>query len=157
MMEGYVGDWAMPRLAIFDIDGTLVRADKSISSYTHEVIQRYRGLGGEVTLATGRIERAARRYWRELSITTPVVLYNGAVIHDPVKGSSRIRGVLNTASVHHVWELGESLPISPIYYADMHPHVARRDRRIEWYEQWDAVPCIEGSREEITLSEVVKV
>jgi len=70
-------------LFIFDLDGTLLSQD---SSLPQEAVEFLRSLSerAKVTLATGRSLASTRPYLRRLGITTPTILYNGAVVIDPI-------------------------------------------------------------------------
>ena len=47
---------AMPiRMITADLDGTLLRGDKSISAYTAGVLKRLRARGGKVVVATATV------------------------------------------------------------------------------------------------------
>lgn len=54
------------RAAVFDLDGTLLRTDKSVSAYTLEVLERCRKKGILLGIATARAERQSQRQkrWR---------------------------------------------------------------------------------------------
>jgi hypothetical protein len=68
------------RLLALDIDGTLLRSDKTISARTHEALRAARKAGVHVVLVTGRRYPAARRVARELGDDVPLVLHNGALV-----------------------------------------------------------------------------
>jgi 5-amino-6-(5-phospho-D-ribitylamino)uracil phosphatase len=68
------------RLLALDIDGTLLRGDKTISPRTHAAIDAARAMGVHVVLVTGRRYPAARRVAEMLSGPTDLVLHNGALI-----------------------------------------------------------------------------
>ena len=70
----------MIRLLALDIDGTLLRSDKTISSRTLEAIARARALGVRLVLVTGRRYPSARRVAEELGGVVPLVLHNGALV-----------------------------------------------------------------------------
>lgn len=71
------------RLIAIDLDGTTLTNNKTILGRTKRVIERVRELGHEVVIATGRPPRSSVNYHRELGLTTPLVNFNGALIHDP--------------------------------------------------------------------------
>ncbi len=66
-----------------DLDGTLLKDDKTISCKTKKVIQKARQEGHIVMIATGRPYRSSEMYYRELALDTPIVNFNGAFIHHP--------------------------------------------------------------------------
>ncbi|MBQ8824154.1 MAG: Cof-type HAD-IIB family hydrolase [Ruminococcus sp.] len=70
-------------LLITDLDGTCLPSSKIISDENKQAINYWRSLGGRFSIATGRTIQSAKRYWDELEITDPVILYNGSAIYDP--------------------------------------------------------------------------
>lgn len=74
----------MYKLIVTDMDGTLLNSDKEVSPDTVEALRTLMTTGARVTLATGRIYRAAKRYADQIGMTTPLICCNGAVIVDPV-------------------------------------------------------------------------
>lgn len=70
-------------LIALDLDGTLLKDDKTISAKTKMIIQKAREQGHEVMIATGRPFRSSEIYYREMELTTPIVNFNGAYIHHP--------------------------------------------------------------------------
>ncbi|WP_226900534.1 HAD-IIB family hydrolase [Nonomuraea phyllanthi] len=68
----------MIRWIVTDLDGTLVARDLAMVPAGREALRRFRAAGGEVVIATGRSERSARRYYGELGLDGPAILYNGA-------------------------------------------------------------------------------
>ncbi|WP_445486650.1 Cof-type HAD-IIB family hydrolase [Niallia sp. 03133] len=70
-------------LIALDLDGTLLKNDKTISPLTKKVIQKAREDGHVVMIATGRPYRASEAIYKELALDTPIVNFNGAFIHHP--------------------------------------------------------------------------
>ncbi len=68
------------RLVALDIDGTLLRSDKTISERTRRAIDRARGSGVRLVLVTGRRQPSARRVAEDLGGEIPLVLHNGALV-----------------------------------------------------------------------------
>jgi hydroxymethylpyrimidine pyrophosphatase-like HAD family hydrolase len=68
------------RLLALDIDGTLLRSDKTISPRTLAAVEAARGRGVRVVLVTGRRHPAARRIAEQLGRDLDLVLHNGALI-----------------------------------------------------------------------------
>jgi 5-amino-6-(5-phospho-D-ribitylamino)uracil phosphatase len=75
----------MPKqhLIALDLDGTLLSDDKVISSKNKKVLQKAMEDGHIVVIATGRPHRASIQYYHELGLKTPMVNFNGALIHHP--------------------------------------------------------------------------
>lgn len=74
---------AEKHLIALDLDGTLLKDDKTISPKTKKVIQSARNKGHIVMIATGRPYRSSEMYYHELNLDTPIVNFNGAFIHHP--------------------------------------------------------------------------
>ncbi|MCM3226826.1 Cof-type HAD-IIB family hydrolase [Terribacillus saccharophilus] len=70
-------------LIALDLDGTLLTDDKHISEKNKQAIAAAIHAGHVVVIATGRPHRASLAYYRELRLTTPMVNFNGALIHHP--------------------------------------------------------------------------
>lgn len=72
-----------PHLIVLDLDGTLLTDQKTISPKTKETIVLARQQGHQVMIATGRPYRASKHIYNELELTTPIVNFNGAYVHNP--------------------------------------------------------------------------
>jgi 5-amino-6-(5-phospho-D-ribitylamino)uracil phosphatase len=72
-------------LIALDLDGTLLKDDKTISLKTKQIINKARAEGHIVMIATGRPFRSSEMYYRELNLDTPIVNFNGAFMHHPLE------------------------------------------------------------------------
>lgn len=70
-------------LIALDLDGTLLTDDKVISERTKQTVLQAKQEGHVVVIATGRPHRASINYYHELGLDTPMVNFNGALIHHP--------------------------------------------------------------------------
>jgi len=68
------------RLVALDIDGTLLRSDKSLAPRTRRAVDAARARGVRIVLATGRRYPSARRVADELGGEVPLILHNGALV-----------------------------------------------------------------------------
>jgi HAD superfamily hydrolase (TIGR01484 family) len=73
-----------PYLIALDLDGTLLKDDKTISEHTKSILQQGIEHGHHVVISTGRPFRGSEQYYKELGLTTPIINFNGAYIHHPV-------------------------------------------------------------------------
>jgi Cof subfamily protein (haloacid dehalogenase superfamily) len=76
------------RLLALDIDGTLLRSDKTVSPRTLAALAGARQAGVRIVLVTGRRYPAARRVAAQLQCETDLVLHNGALI---MEGAAVVR------------------------------------------------------------------
>lgn len=74
-------------LIALDLDGTLLRNDKTISDKTKATLKTLMQQGHHVMIATGRPFRASIPYYNELSLQTPIVNFNGAFVHHPLNSN----------------------------------------------------------------------
>ncbi len=75
----------MYKLIALDMDGTLLREDKTISEKTKEAIKQAKDKGVKVVLASGRPIEGLQKYLKELDLIGDeqyVVSYNGAVVQN---------------------------------------------------------------------------
>jgi Cof subfamily protein (haloacid dehalogenase superfamily) len=72
------------RLVATDLDGTLLRQDKSVSARTAEALKRLTTEGVHVVLVTGRPVRWLGRVYEQLHEPLPTVCANGALVYDPL-------------------------------------------------------------------------
>ncbi len=70
------------RAVLVDLDGTLLRADETVSDRTLCVLETVRRQGIPVMIVTGRSIEGALRPFE--SWPHPICCYNGAVVYDPV-------------------------------------------------------------------------
>jgi hydroxymethylpyrimidine pyrophosphatase-like HAD family hydrolase len=70
------------RLLALDIDGTLLRSDKTISPRTRAALDAARAGGAHLVLVTGRRYPAARRVAEMIGGRLDLVLHNGALIFE---------------------------------------------------------------------------
>lgn len=74
------------KMIAMDMDGTLLDAAKNIAPEDAAAVKKAIAAGYYVTIATGRMYRSALPYAKALGITHPLVVYNGALIKNPVTG-----------------------------------------------------------------------
>jgi hydroxymethylpyrimidine pyrophosphatase-like HAD family hydrolase len=70
-------------LVATDLDGTLLRDDKTISPRTVATLRRLTSAGIHFVLVTGRPVRWLARVYGQLGLQVPAICANGAVVYDP--------------------------------------------------------------------------
>lgn len=71
---------------ITDMDGTLLPHSKILSQNDIDAINKFTSDGGKFSIATGRPIQSVSKYFNDLTITAPVIIYNGAAIYDIIDG-----------------------------------------------------------------------
>lgn len=74
------------KLLAVDLDGTLLRRDKTIAAMDADAIRRCIDAGVHVAICTGRMTLGALPSARALSLRTPMICADGGVVADPVSG-----------------------------------------------------------------------
>lgn len=73
----------MKKLIALDLDGTTLNQESQISEKTFTTLRRAMADGHKVVIATGRPYRMSDQFYRQLQLTTPMINFNGALVHIP--------------------------------------------------------------------------
>ena len=97
-------------ILLSDMDGTLLNSRKEISDTDREAIARFTALGGRFTVATGRTIQSFEQFVKVLDLRSPVIMYNGAAIHDFTRGETLYTHPLPPESREMAIRLLEAMP-----------------------------------------------
>lgn len=122
------------RLLALDLDGTLVGDDLHISTRVRRAVTAAQARGVLATLATGRMLEAARPFARALSITAPLICYQGGLIQAPGSESPLYRATMDRALAREALALQRERGWHAVLYADDHVFVAERQRSEAFYQ-----------------------
>lgn len=109
---------------IADIDGTLLRPDKSLSPATHDAVRALQKAGIPFSLASARPPRGLLGYIDALSLTAPLAAYNGGNIVSPT---------LEVLASHPIPPEVAKSAIAMLEARGVHPWVFTRG---EWHIQY---------------------
>jgi Cof subfamily protein (haloacid dehalogenase superfamily) len=70
-------------LLLSDVDGTLVRSDKSLSERTVEAVRRLHEEGVRFAVTSGRPPRGMQMLVEPLALTSPLAAFNGGLVVEP--------------------------------------------------------------------------
>ena len=101
----------MIRLLLSDVDGTLVRPDKSLSERSIEAVASLRAAGIHFAVTSGRPPRGMEMLIEPLSLVTPLAAFNGGLIVQPGMDVLEEHTIPDDA-VGHVLELLSSFDLS---------------------------------------------
>lgn len=105
----------MYKLVAIDMDGTLLKEDKTISERTKKAIQSAREKGVTVVLATGRPIEGVSRYLKELDMYSEkdyVLSYNGALIQKTKSKEAVAKVALKGEDLHYLRKLSNELGVN---------------------------------------------
>jgi Cof subfamily protein (haloacid dehalogenase superfamily) len=121
------------KLVAFDVDGTLVGRDLSISKGVREAVARMQRAGIAGCLVTGRMYRATVPFARELEFDAPLICYQGAAIIDPASDEILAHSALANDLVLELVTLAEQDRIHLQLYRNDEYYCEARNRYSELY------------------------
>ncbi|MCU6712853.1 HAD family hydrolase [Paenibacillus sp. J5C_2022] len=90
-----------PRAAAFDMDGTLLRSDGTMSARTERALRRYSDSGGIIIIATGRPPRLVLPLFPQLAVADYFIFNNGAVVVNS-EGDWRVEQPIPNDTAHRL-------------------------------------------------------
>lgn len=94
----------MIKMAVFDLDGTLLNSDSQISEANLTAINDLRQAGIRVAVATGRSEPLVKPYIDILQMNDPIIMNNGSVIGHPFHDIDLLELVVPKQSIKDIVE-----------------------------------------------------
>ncbi len=122
------------RLAVIDVDGTLIERGKSVSPRVREAIACAQQRGVCVTLASGRMYPLLQPLVEILGLRSPVICYGGALIVDPVSCRPCYRRGVPLDLAREVIVAARSRELAARVYVDNRVFVDRLDPAAFNYE-----------------------
>lgn len=123
-----------PKLILTDLDGTLLRDDKSLSPANRAALERAAGAGCQVVLATGRSYVSLPQALRELPFLRYFILMNGAKVYDLAENSVLARAEIPPETALRLLDRLETLDLSVDCYQDDRGYMERKYYdRLDYY------------------------
>ena len=134
-LKSEFGDNMMrPRMILTDLDGTLLRDDKSVSPATMAAMRRAGGAGAEVVLATGRFFAGIPQELRDLPFLRYFILMNGAKIYDRQEDRTVYRAEISLEEGEKIFDLIQPLDaMVDCYQNDMGLIDQKYYQRLDYY------------------------
>lgn len=98
-----------PKLILFDLDGTLLTHEKTLSPGNRAALERAARAGAEIVIATGRIYRGIPEMVRELPFLRYFILMNGAKVYDRKEDKVLYRAEIPLATAERIFDDMESI------------------------------------------------
>lgn len=105
----------MYKLIAVDMDGTLLREDKTISEETLKAISLAKKQNVKVVLATGRPVAGIKRYLSQLNLLDDndyALAFNGALVQNTKNGEIISSSTLSYDDLHYLYSLSQELQIN---------------------------------------------
>lgn len=98
-----------PKLILTDLDGTLLRNDKSLSPANRAALERAAAQGAQVVMATGRFFGGIPQELRDMPFLRYFILMNGAKVYDRQEDKVLYRAEIDLETAERVFDLFEPL------------------------------------------------
>lgn len=100
-----------------DLDGTLLRSDKTLSEETVSTLNRLMADGVMFTYATARSFSSAAPLVSALKLTSPAVTFNGVFVVDPKTGEHLIENIFSEESFEMARDYFITNELAPLVYS----------------------------------------
>ncbi len=90
-----------------DLDGTILYDWETITDETINTINKVNELGHIVCIATGRPYRSSKVFYDRLGLRTPIINYNGALVHHPY--DSQFDEITREINVNYILKVFEDI------------------------------------------------
>ncbi|NJP40002.1 HAD family phosphatase [Oscillospiraceae bacterium HV4-5-C5C] len=125
------------RLFVCDLDGTLLDKYGRIDRETLSAVQQLQGQGVSLVLATGRMDRSARVFWRQLNLHTPIISCNGAMIRMPGSEELLYSQPLPAEALQALAGYLDAQQIDVLIYDAAQVFYRRGSQRIRFFERYN--------------------
>ncbi len=132
------------RLVAFDLDGTLLKSDHTISKLSLLAIQKLREKGIKIAIASGRIFTMLETYSHALGGADFVISVNGGAIDDLNKGVSVERQYLPTEDAKHVIEYCLDQHLDCCLLTRGPSYFVKDSLRVQRFEMYNAIAETSG-------------
>lgn len=107
-------------LFITDLDGTLLRKDKSISKYTIQTLNTLIKKGYNISIATARSLSSAKAILEPLNLNIPIVLNNGGFIYDPIANKNLVSNYMSNKVTRIIVKKSLAKGLNPFVHLEDH-------------------------------------
>lgn len=103
------------KLIALDLDGTTLNSDAQITLKTQQTLTELQNAGHIVSIVTGRPNRLSEPFYQQLGLTSPMVNFNGALMHIPGQAwAGEYQYTINKDIVFSLFQLKERFKIQMI-------------------------------------------
>lgn len=105
----------MYKLIALDMDGTILKEDKTISPETKKAIESAKAKGVKVVLSSGRPMLGLNKYLKQLNLINKddyAISYNGALIQNTQTGEVIAKTTMSFGDLDYLYELSKKLNVN---------------------------------------------
>lgn len=145
-------NYRLKKILFTDLDGTLLRDDKTISEYTHDVLKRWTDAGHYFALCSGRDINSVNKVYKDLGFDSFknvfTIGFNGGYIYDCANKKVLHKDVLNLEDVKYLFNKAKENDIYIHTYTDDNLIIPKMTKEAMHYTKVIKTPVIES--EDIT-------
>lgn len=133
----------MKKILFTDLDGTLLKDDKTVSEKNCEAIRRMLDAGHYVVVATGRPVKSGFEVVKRLGLTMPgcyMIAFNGAVIYDCSADCTLAERTVPIEYVEYLFAEAKEYGIHAQTYSKTHLIAQSQDEELEFYVRTTRMP-----------------
>ncbi|MGN0484717.1 MAG: Cof-type HAD-IIB family hydrolase [Lachnospiraceae bacterium] len=148
------------KILYLDLDGTLLKNDKTVSERNRNVIKEALNAGHYIVLATGRPVDSGRRVVKDLGLTLPgcyMIAFNGAVLYDCAADKVLDEHTMAIADVEYLFSKAKSAGIYIQTYSKNYIIAEERTKETQFYIEHSGMRCKVGSVQALIEDEPHKV
>ncbi|MCT4662353.1 MAG: HAD family hydrolase [Tissierellales bacterium] len=123
----------MYKLAVFDLDGTLLDEKHEISRENKDSILKLEELGCKIVIATGRSDLLVKEYVKKLGVKTPVISCNGAMIRNPMTKEVWRKRIMSSEKVRDILSICNEEQFTYMAYSDEYIFTIP-SKRLEYFQ-----------------------
>jgi len=124
-------------LCVFDMDGTLLNTDQSVSARNRDALKALKARGVGIVLATGRTELMTRLYVQDLELELPVISNNGSLVIDTITREILYRDSFSLPTLTKLIEYGISKDKDYFIYTIDKVFYSANSRKIEIFHTYN--------------------
>ncbi len=133
----------MKKILFTDLDGTLLKDDRTVSDKNRDAIQRMLAAGHYVVVATGRPVKAGYEVVKRLGLTMPgcyMLAFNGAVLYDCAAERVEMERTVPMEYVKYLFEEAKKYGIHIQTYTHSYLLTECENEEVEFYNRTTGMP-----------------
>jgi len=126
------------KILFSDLDGTLLKNDKSISKRNLEAVKSMLDAGHYFVITSGRPVAAAKHIAKEIGVMIPgcyMITYNGAVIYNCENGTNLMEKTVSLEHVTYLFEEAKKYGLHVQTYSDDHVLTMEETEEMKFYSK----------------------
>ncbi len=122
---------------VCDLDETLLNSSKKITAENRKAIELLKTNGKLVTIATGRHDLVAKKYFYELGLTTPIIACGGALVKDIKSSRVLYKKLIKPTAALEIINFCELNQLEYLVYTPKAFYYSENSQRINFIKEYN--------------------